>query len=98
MTKKLTLQSYDDAKPNLYCGKSNDLPDEYDDFGSSYDCLRKGFGAGKASASPKRSPKILSISELKSIAKALSISLSTKRGAKSPKTLIREIIKAMNSL
>jgi len=32
--------------PKLYCGNSETLPDEYNEFGSRYDCLKKGVGVG----------------------------------------------------
>ena len=32
--------------PALYCGNSDVLPPGYEDFGSRYSCLRKGFGVG----------------------------------------------------
>jgi hypothetical protein len=30
-----------------YCGREDDLPDGYDDFGTRGDCLRNGVGMGK---------------------------------------------------
>jgi hypothetical protein len=35
----------DDTK--IYCGKKEDLPENYDKFGSLSECLRKGVGIGK---------------------------------------------------
>jgi hypothetical protein len=96
MTKtKLTLAKQ--SKPKLYCGKAEELPDGYDDYGTSFECLRKGFGAGYATASNKEQ-KILSLNDIQSIAKVLSIPLNTKRGKKSAKTLIKNIINALNDL
>ncbi len=37
----------------MYCGDKKELPVGYDIFGSSYNCLRKGFGAGMYSERKK---------------------------------------------
>lgn len=94
MPKKITL--VESTKPRLYCGKSDILPDEYDDFGEPFDCLRKGFGAGKASVS--NNPKKLSSDDIITIAKELGITVHTKNGKKTTKTLIHNIIRVLESL
>lgn len=94
--KKLILDPNHNKK-RLYCGKSNILPDGYDDFGDSFTCLQKGFGAGVASTQDNNK-QILTVSEIHSIANILSIPLNTKRGKKSTKTLIKNIIKVLNNL
>lgn len=33
-------------KERIYCGKSGILPPGYDRFGTPFECLRKGYGAG----------------------------------------------------
>jgi len=33
-------------KPKLYCGNQEELPPDYDDFGTRYSCLRSGVGIG----------------------------------------------------
>jgi len=33
------------VKEKVYCG-TRDLPDDYDRYGSRYECLRKGVGVG----------------------------------------------------
>tara|TARA_B100001059_G_C17537685_1_gene428792 strand:+ start:110 stop:406 length:297 start_codon:yes stop_codon:yes gene_type:complete len=85
------------VKPRLYCGNKHELPSDYDDFGSPYDCLKKGFGAGKASCS-NSSKKVLKLHELVSIAKELGIPLKTARGTKKPATLIKNIINVLEDL
>ena len=35
------------ARPKIWCGRSDDLPADYDEIGSPYQCLRKGVGVGK---------------------------------------------------
>lgn len=83
------------SKPQLYCGSQDELPPAYDDFGSPTDCLRKGFGAGKASCN---GTKILTTQELISIAKELDININTGRGKKSNKTLIKNIINVLENI
>ena len=95
MPKKIIL--VESSKPRLYCGKSDILPDEYDDFGEPFDCLRKGFGAGKASASNNNQKK-LSSDDIITIAKELGITVHTKNGKKTTKTLIKNIIRVLESL
>lgn len=41
------LEDKKDCK-KIYCGRKHKLPKGYTDFGDSYDCLKKGFGAGKS--------------------------------------------------
>jgi len=94
MPKKIEL--VESSKPRLYCGKSDTLPDQYDDFGEPFECLQKGFGAGKASET--NSPKILSSNEIIDIANKLAIPLDTKKGKKSTKTLIHNIIRVLENL
>ena len=47
---------YFEDKPDCkktYCGRERKLPRGYTDFGDSYDCLKKGFGAGKSKGEGK---------------------------------------------
>jgi len=93
MTKKI-LQP---KKPNLYCGEADTLPDRYDDFGTPYDCLKKGFGAGKASVSEDNTS--ISPNTIKLIAEKLSIKLTTAKGkSKTLKVLLKEIDKNIREL
>lgn len=41
------LEDKKDCK-KIYCGRELKLPKGYTDFGDSYDCLKKGYGAGKS--------------------------------------------------
>ena len=93
--KKLILNT---SKPKIYCGNSNTLPDEYDDFGTLYTCLQKGFGAGKNSCTTSDKPKELSMADLQQIAKLLGIPITTKRGKKKPTTLLKNIITVVEDL
>ena len=43
----LYLEDKKDCK-KIYCGRERKLPKGYTDFGESYECLKKGFGAGKS--------------------------------------------------
>jgi hypothetical protein len=36
-------------KPKIFCGNGTAIPPGYDALGTRYECLRKGFGAGKSS-------------------------------------------------
>lgn len=36
--------------PRIFCGNGRAVPAGYDALGTRYACLRKGFGAGRASA------------------------------------------------
>lgn len=94
MTKKKTILP---QKANLYCGEADLLPDRYDDFGTPYDCLKKGFGAGKASVSPDNTS--ISPNTIKLIAEELSIKLNTAKGKpKTLKVLLKEITKNIKDL
>jgi len=96
---KKKLELVESSKPRLYCGKSDELPEQYDDFGEPYDCLQKGFGAGRASGQENnKGPKKLTSNEVESMATVLSISLKTAKGRKSTKTLIQNIIRVLESL
>lgn len=95
MPKKMILEK--SPKPRLYCGNKDSLPSGYDDFGSPYDCLRKGFGAGKASCE-NGSKKVLTTNELISMANELGIPIKTPRGTKKPSTLIKNIINVLEDL
>ena len=96
MPKKKKIELVESNKPKLYCGNSDTLPEQYDDFGEPFECLQKGFGAGKASCSDE--PKVLTSSEIESMAKALSISLKTGNSKKTTKTLIKNIIHVLENL
>lgn len=94
MPKKLEINL---DKPSLYCGNANKLPDDYNDFGTPYECLKKGFGAGKSSCDDSNE-KILTQEEVKRIATKLNIPLKTGRGKKRPETLIRNIISVLKDI
>ena len=36
--------------PKIFCGNGDFVPPGYDALGTRYECLRKGFGAGKYSS------------------------------------------------
>lgn len=62
--------------PKLYCGNSENLPENYDDFGTRYDCLKKGVGVGiyKVPMSKiKKARRKLTLEELKMIANILQL-------------------------
>jgi len=40
-----------------YCGNSDDLPDNYHDFGTLHTCFLKGFGIAKKNKAEKESKK-----------------------------------------
>ena len=50
-----------------YCGTKNDLPPGYDQFGTRYECLRKGVGVGL------HKKRVLSQKQIISIATVLDI-------------------------
>ena len=43
MPKKKKIELVESNKPKLYCGNSDTLPEQYDDFGEPFECLQKGF-------------------------------------------------------
>jgi hypothetical protein len=43
------LQSRRRRSPGVYCGKKSRLPPGYSRRGNQYECLKKGFGAGRCS-------------------------------------------------
>ena len=66
----------------LFCGNSNMLPEDYDDFGSNSECLRIGVGVGKrkkASQTNRRSGLRRKRSKRRSKSKKRSIKRSRKR-------------------
>jgi hypothetical protein len=91
------IELVESSKPRLYCGKSDTLPDGYDDFGEPFECLRKGFGAGKASVI-NNNKKILTSNDILDIANTLAIPIDTKHGKKSTETLIHNIIRVLENL
>ena len=84
---KIRMENKEDEedKPKLYCGLSDDLPDGYDDFGSTYDCMKKGIGTGiflpeeqrKKFIKKKRAEgtRQLTLNELKSFAYRLDLNI-----------------------
>ena len=62
----------------IYCGKSRKLPSGYTKMGERFDCLKKGFGAGKSTGEGKLIVKVgdlsnLDLRGLKFIARSLKI-------------------------
>ena len=43
---RCTRRPVNPAQPRIYCGTANQLPPGYTRFGTPYECLRKGMGAG----------------------------------------------------
>ena len=50
------IQEYSPIDPRkYYCGNSNELPNNYHDFGSLHGCFLKGFGIAKKNKAEKES-------------------------------------------
>ena len=100
---------YVNPGPKLYCGDKSKLPDDYDDFGSRRDCLRKGVGVGmyvipmttikEARKEQVDNVRILRKSELVKIGDRLNIDPEDDRGkAKSREKLIQEILARLRGI
>jgi len=52
------IQDYSPIDPRkYYCGNSNELPNNYHDFGSLHGCFLKGFGIAKKNKAEKEDKK-----------------------------------------
>jgi hypothetical protein len=69
------------GKPKIYCGDKN-LPEEYDRYGSRYECLRRGVGVGLYVIPEQRRQKAVAArrpitkEELEKIAKRLGVQVA----------------------
>lgn len=50
-------QIVENNKPRLYCGNDEQVPEGYAEKGSSYDCLKKGYGAALYNATDEEIEK-----------------------------------------
>ena len=98
-------------KPKIYCGNELILPDGYDEFGTPYECLRKGVGVGlfvipedkrQEALAKKRKRKILSSIELSKMANRLQVTLVDDNGLDRSRSDVlkdvRKILEAMQNI
>lgn len=53
------------TRNKIYCGNSSELPPDYNRFGSTIECISRGFGVGKGIAFKKNLDNLISnINEL----------------------------------
>ena len=96
----------------VYCGNDDELPEDYDRFGTRYECLRTGIGVGvfgigeesrqkmlKKSKNNPRELRNLSRDELVRMADRLRVNTLTETGRKrSKKVILKDVIRELENL
>lgn len=87
------------ATRKIYCGNQEQLPDSYTEFGSRYDCLRRGVGIGLyVIPKEKKFKRDVPDEAIQRIATRLLIPLNVGTRMKSRNELIQEIIEVLKDI